>query len=203
VGFRNSSQHTQSLEHWFVSIPGLITVVPSTPYDMKGLLKSAIRSDNPVVVVEHKGLYFTEGPVPEEEYLVPLGVADVKRRGDDITILATSRMVLRALEAAEKLAEGGISCEVVDPRTLWPLDKDTIAESVRKTKRCLVVTESVAEGGWSGEAATVVMQECFGALTKPVRRLCGMRTGVPYGKLEQQVIPSSDDIVQSARDVLA
>ena len=203
VGFRNSSQHTQSLEHWFVSVPGLITVMPSTPYDVKGLLKSAIRNDNPVLIVEHKELYFTKGEVPENEYLVPLGVADTKRQGKDVTIVATSRMVLHALEAANTLAKDGIDCEVIDPRTLWPLDKDTIAHSVKKTGHCVVVTEAVAEGGWSGEAATVVMERCFSELRKPVKRICSMRTGVPYGKIEQMVIPRPEHIVSAVREILA
>ena len=203
VGFRNSSQHTQSLEHWFVSVPGLITVMPSTPYDVKGLLKSAIRNDNPVLIVEHKELYFTKGEVPENEYLVPLGVADTKRQGKDVTIVATSRMVLHALEAANTLAKDGIDCEVIDPRTLWPLDKDTIAHSVKKTGHCVVVTEAVAEGGWSGEAATVVMERCFSELRKSVKRVCSMRTGVPYGKIEKMVIPSSEHIVSAVREILA
>ena len=203
VGFRNSSQHTQSLEHWFVSVPGLITVMPSTPYDVKGLLKSAIRNDNPVLIVEHKELYFTKGEVPENEYLISLGVADTKRQGKDVTIVATSRMVLHALEAANTLAKDGIDCEVIDPRTLWPLDKDTIAHSVKKTGHCVVVTEAVAEGGWSGEAATVVMERCFSELRKSVKRVCSMRTGVPYGKIEKMVIPSSEHIVSAVREILA
>ena len=204
VGMRNSSQHSQSLENWFVNVPGLITVMPSTPYDMKGLLKSAIRSDNPVVIIEHKALYFTQGEVPEEEYLVPLGVADVKREGSDATIIATSWMVLHALAASEKLAEKGVSCEVVDPRTLWPLDKETIIESVNKTKHCVVVTEAPAEGGWSGEAAAVVQENCFDQLKKPVKRVCGMRTGVPYGKdLEKAVVPDDEWIIEAVNDVLS
>jgi len=203
VGMRNSSQHSQSLENWFVNVPGLITVMPSTPYDVKGLLKSAVRNDNPVVFVEHKALYFTKGEVPEDEYLVPLGVADVKREGQDVTIIATSWMVLHALEAAESLAAEGTSCEVVDPRTLWPLDKRTICESVSKTKRCVVVTEAPAEGGWSAEAATVVMENCFADLTKPVKRVCGTRTGVPYGKdLERAVVPNAEWIAAGVREVL-
>ena len=181
AGRRNSSQHSQCLENWFVYVPGLITVMPSTPYDVKGLLKSAIRDDNPVVFIEHKSLYFDKGEVPEEEYLIPLGVADVKRVGEDLTIVATSWMVSFALKAAEQLQEEGISCEVIDPRTLWPLDKDTIIKSVRKTGRCMVVTEASAEGGWSGEVSSVVHEHCFSDLRSPVKRHCGMRTGIPYG----------------------
>jgi len=204
VGMRNSSQHSQSLENWFVNVPGLVTVMPSTPYDVKGLLKSAIRDDNPIVFIEHKSLYPTEGAVPEEEYLIPLGVADVKREGTDVTIIATSWMVLHALRAAERLAEEGISCEVVDPRTLWPLDKETICNSVRKTGRCVVVTEAPAEGGFSGELATVVMENCFEALRKPVKRVCGMRTGIPYpAELEKAVVPDDGWIADAVCNVLA
>ena len=203
VGLRNSSQHSQSLENWFVNVPGLIVVMPSTPYDVKGLLKSAVRDDNPVVFIEHKALYFTKGEVPEEEYLVPLGVADVKREGKDVTIIATSWMVLHALKAAERLAQEGISCEVVDPRTLWPLDKETLVKSVSKTGRCVVVIEAPAEGGWSAEAATVVTENCFSELKKPVKRVCGMRTGIPYGKvLEKAVVPNDEWIMAGVREVL-
>ena len=132
AGRRNSSQHSQCLENWFVYVPGLITVMPSSPYDVKGLLKSAIRNDNPVVFIEHKALYFDKGEVPEGKYLIPLGKAEVKRTGEDVTIIATSWMVSFALKAAEQLQEEGISCEVIDPRTLWPLDKETITRSVKK-----------------------------------------------------------------------
>jgi len=204
AGRRNSSQHSQSLENWVVNVPGLITVMPSTPYDVKGLLKSAIRNDNPVVFIEHKCLYFDKQEVPEEEYLIPLGQADIKRAGDDVTIIATSWMVTFALQAAEQLAEEGISCEVIDPRTLWPLDKETIIQSVKKTGRCLVVTEAPAEGGWSGEASSVVHEHCFGDLKKPVKRHCAIRTGIPYGSvLERQVIPSEDSIMEAVRELVA
>lgn len=202
-GMRNASQHSQNFENWFVNVPGLITVMPSTPYDMKGLLKTAVRNDNPVLIIEHKALYFSKGEVPDEEYLVPFGVADVKRQGTDVTIIATSWMVLRALEAAEKLAKEGVSCEVIDPRTLWPLDKETIADSVNKTGHCVVVTEAPAEGGWSGEVATVVMEECFSKLKKPVKRVCGMRTGVPYGtELEKTVVPNDQWVIDAVKELL-
>jgi len=203
VGRRNSSQHSQSLENWFVGIPGLIVVMPATPYDIKGLLKSAVRNDNPVVFIEHKALYFTKGDVPTEEYLVPLGVADVKRTGSDVTIIATSWMVRHALSAAEKLAAEGISCEVVDPRTLWPLDKQTIIDSVRKTRRCIVVTEAPVEGGWSGEAAAVVQEHCFHELEMPVKRVGGMRTGIPFGPvLERLVVPGEETIIDAVREMM-
>lgn len=203
AGRRNSSQHSQSLENWFVGIPGLIVVMPATPYDVKGLLKSAVRNDNPVVFIEHKALYFTKGDVPTEEYLVPLGVADVKRPGSDITIVATSWMVLHALSAAEKLAAEGISCEVVDPRTLWPLDTQTIVDSVRKTRRCMVVTEAPVEGGWSGEAAAVVQEHCVGDLRCPVKRIGAVRTGIPYGPvLERLAVPSEETIASAVREMV-
>jgi pyruvate/2-oxoglutarate/acetoin dehydrogenase E1 component len=144
-----------------------------------------------------------KGEVPEEEYLVPLGVADVKRKGEDVTISATSWMVLHALAAAEKLSKERISCEVIDPRTLWPLDKEVLVKSVSRTGRCVVVTEAPAEGGWSAEASTVVTENCFSKLKKPVKRVCGMRTGVPYGKdLERAVVPNDEWIIAGVREVL-
>ncbi|MGQ9607876.1 MAG: alpha-ketoacid dehydrogenase subunit beta [bacterium] len=203
VGMRNSSQHSQSLENWFVNVPGLIVVMPSTPYDVKGLLKSSIRNDNPVIFIEHKSLYFTKGEVPDGEYLVPLGVADIKRKGNDVTIIATSWMVLHAVSAAEKLAKEGISCEVVDPRTLWPLDKETLMNSVSKTGHCVVVTEAPAEGGWSAEAIAVIMEGCFDRLKKPVKRVCGMRTAIPYGTvLEKAVVPNEEWIINGVYEVI-
>jgi pyruvate dehydrogenase E1 component beta subunit len=203
VGFRNSSQHSQSLENWFINVPGLVVVMPSTPYDVKGLLKAAVRDDNPVVFIEHKAVYRNKGPVPKEDYLIPLGVAEVKRPGRDLTIVANSWMVLHALAAAEELAKAGIDCEVVDPRTLYPLDEETIAASVRRTGLCLVVNEAPAEGGFSATVAAVVAERCFGQLKKPVRRLCGQRTGIPYDKdLERAVVPGVQDVVREAKALL-
>ncbi len=203
AGRRNSSQHSQSLENWFVNIPGLIVVMPSSPYEIKGLMKSAVRNDNPVIFIEHKSLYFSKEDIPVEEYLIPLGKARIKRQGNDITIIATSWMVTFALNAAEQLAEEGISCEVIDPRTIWPLDKETIITSVKKTKHCLVVTEAPAEGGWSAEAASVVHENCFDCLRKPVKRNTGLRTGIPYGPiLELQVIPSAEKIAADVRELI-
>ena len=203
AGRRNSSQHSQSLENWFVNVPGLIVVMPSSPYEIKGLLKSAVRNDNPVIFIEHKSLYFSKEDIPVEEYLIPLGIANVKREGDDVTIIATSWMVSFAMGAARRLFQEGISCEVIDPRTLWPLDNETILKSVRKTKHCIVVTEAPAEGGWSAEAATIVNQNCFKDLKKPVRRITGMRTGIPYGSvLEMQVIPNEGKIVEGVRQLI-
>jgi len=203
AGRRNSSQHSQSLENWFVNIPGLIVVMPSSPYDIKGLLKSSVRNDNPVMFIEHKSLYFAKEAVPTEEYLIPLGKANVKREGEHVTIVATSWMVGFAMDAAEQLAQEGISCEVIDPRTIWPLDEETIIKSVNKTKRCIVVTEAPAEGGWSSEVASIVSEQCFYILEKPVKRNTGMRTGIPYGPvLELEVIPSVKTIVWDVRELV-
>jgi len=203
VGFRNSSQHSQSLENWFVNIPGLVVVMPSTPYDVKGLLITAIRDDNPVIFIEHKALYRTKGLVPEDDYTLPLGKADVKRTGQDVTIIANSWMVLHALEAAEALAKEGIDCEIIDPRTLYPLDEETLIKSVKKTGRCLVVNEAPAAGGWSGEGAAVIMENCFLDLKKPVKRVTGMRTGIPYDKdLERMVVPTVQAIIENTRSLL-
>ena len=203
VGYRNSSQHSQTLESWFVNVPGLIVVTPSTPCDVKGLLKSAIRDDNPVIFIEHKAMYREKGPVPEEEYLIPLGEADVKREGKDLTIVANSWMVIHALAAAEELAGEGIECEVVDPRTLYPLDSEVIARSVKKTGLCLAVNEAPAEAGFSAEIAAVVNEQCFSDLKKPVKRLTGQRTGIPYDKnLERMVVPGTVDVIREAKILL-
>jgi pyruvate dehydrogenase E1 component beta subunit len=203
VGFRNSSQHSQSLENWFVNVPGLVVVMPATPYDAKGLLKAAIRNENPVLVIEHKAVYRNKGPVPEDDYVLPLGVADIKREGSDLTIVANSWMVLHALAAAEELSKEGFSCEVVDPRTLYPLDEQKIYDSVKKTGLCLVVNEAPASGGWSGEVSAVVMEHCFNSLKKPVKRLTGMRTGIPYDKdLERAVVPGVKEVIEAAKSLL-
>ncbi len=204
VGTRNSSQHSQSLENWFVNVPGLLVVMPATPYDAKGLLKAAIRDDNPVIFIEHKGLYRIKGPVPREDYLVPLGLAEVRREGTDLTIVANSMMVHHAMGAAEELAREGVSAEVVDPRTLYPLDEEAIYRSVRKTGRCMVVNEAPAAGGWAGEVSALVGEHCFRDLHKPVRRVTGRRTGIPYGKdLERLAVPGVRDIIDAARSLMS
>ena len=202
VGMRNSSQHSACYENWFTAVPGLVVVAPSTPADMKGLLTTAVRSDNPVVLIEHKMLYFTKGEVPVGEYTVHFGVADVKREGKDLTIIATSWMVVNALKAAEELEKEGISCEVVDPRTLWPLDRETLVNSARKTGRCMVVGEAPAEGSVAADIASVVAEGAFSELKKPVKKVCGMRTGIPYGKIEREVVPSPGWIVEAARELM-
>jgi 2-oxoisovalerate dehydrogenase E1 component len=202
-GRGNAAQHSQSLEMWYVHIPGLIVIQPSTPYDAKGLLKSAIRDDNPVVFVEHKLLYNTSGPVPDEEYLIPIGVADVKRAGDDVTIVATSRMVLFALQAAETLAAQGIQAEVIDPRTLKPLDVETIVGSVEKTGRLVVVSEGHRTGGFTAEVAARVQREAFDWLDAPIMQVATEDVPLPYnGRLELEAIPTEQDIVNAALEVV-
>jgi pyruvate/2-oxoglutarate/acetoin dehydrogenase E1 component len=202
-GRGNAAQHSQSLEMWYVHVPGLIVVQPSTPYDAKGLLKSAIRNDNPVIFIEHKLLYNTTGPVPEEEYLVPIGVADVKREGRDVTIVATSRMVLFALKAAEMLAERGVDAEVIDPRTLKPLDLETIVRSVQKTGRLVVVNEGALTGGFTAEVAARVQRAAFDWLDAPILQVASEDVPLPYsGVLELEAIPSEQDIVNAALEAL-
>jgi pyruvate dehydrogenase E1 component beta subunit len=203
VGFRNSSQHSQSLENWFVNVAGLVVVMPSTPYDAKGLLKSAIRNDNPIVFIEHKALYRQKGEVPEDDYAIPIGQADIKRSGNDLTIVANSWMVTHALEAAEELTGDGISCEVIDPRTLYPLDEEKICESVKNSGLCIVVNEAPAAGGWSGDVASIITEQCFSDLKKPVMRITGMRTGIPYDKdLERQVVPGVKDVIKGVKELM-
>jgi pyruvate/2-oxoglutarate/acetoin dehydrogenase E1 component len=202
-GRGNAAQHSQSLEMWYVHIPGLIVIQPSTPYDAKGLLKSAIRDDNPVIFIEHKLLYNTSGPVPDEEYLIPIGVADVKRAGDDVTIVATSRMVLFALQAAETLAAQGIQAEVIDPRTLKPLDMGTIVRSVEKTGRLVVVSEGHRTGGFTAEVAARVQREAFDWLDAPIMQVATEDVPLPYnGRLELEAIPTEQDIVDAALEVV-
>lgn len=199
-----AEHHSQSLENWFVHIPGLKVVMPSTPYDAKGLLIAAIRDDNPVVFVEHKLLYKTKGPVPEELYEIPLSTAEVKREGRDLTIIATSIMVQRSLEAAEQLAEEGIEVEVIDPRTLRPLDEEPIVQSVIKTGRVLIVHEAVKTGGFGGELAAIIAEsEAFGYLDSPIVRLAGREIPIPYNRnLEYHAVPQVEDIVAKARDIV-
>ena len=196
-----AAQHSQSLEAWFVHAPGIKVVAPSTASEAKGLLVSSIRDNNPVIFMEHKLLYRTKGPVPEELYNLPLGVADVKREGRDLTIVAYSIMVPRALEAAEKLAAEGIDIEVVDPRTLKPLDAETIVRSVSKTGRVLIVHEAPTIGGVGGELAAVIADsQAFDFLDAPIRRLGGRNVPIPYNRtLEAAAVPQVDDIVAAAR----
>ena len=203
-GIRLAAQHSQSLEAWFTHVPGLVVAAPSTPYDSKGLLVEAIRDDNPVIFLEQKLLYVgATGPVPEELYAIPLGKADIKREGTDVTVVATSAMVPRALSAATVLERDGISVEVVDPRTLQPLDEDTILASVRKTNRLLVVHEACVRGGFGAEVAAMVGAKAFDHLDAPVARLGAPHTPMPYNdRLELEVIPSQERIVEAVRALL-
>ena len=194
-----AAQHSQSLEAWFCHIPGLKVVAASTPYDVKGLLKSSIRDNNPVIFVEQKLLYRVKGEVPEEEYTIPLGKADIKREGTDVTVVTYGRMLQRVLEAAEEAEKDGISVEVVDPRTLVPLDTETIIKSVMKTGRLIVVNEAVKTGSFAGEIVSrVVESEAFDYLDSEVIRLSGKDTPIPYNpKLEASVVPNKDDIKEA------
>jgi pyruvate dehydrogenase E1 component beta subunit len=199
-----AEQHSQSLEAWFCHVPGLKVVIPSTPYDAKGLLKSAIRDDNPVIFIEQKLLYRTKGPVPEGDWSVPLGVADVKRPGRDATILTYGRMVQRSLAAAERLAAEGAEVEVIDLRTLRPLDTETVIESAARTGRLMIVHEACRTGGFGGELAAVVAESpAFHYLDAPIRRVCGMDVPIPYNRhLEAGVVPTEETIVEGLRDLL-
>ena len=200
-----AAQHSQSPEAWFCHVPGLKVVVPSTPYDAKGLLISAIRDDNPVMFFEQKLLYRQKGPVPEEEYNVPLGVAEVKRAGKDLTIITYGRMLPLCLEVAENLAQEGIDIEVIDPRTLIPLDKETLVVSARKTGKVLIVHEAVQTGGFGGEIyATIGESEAFFYLDAPIKRLGGLDVPIPYSlELEREVVPTVDSITQAVYQLMS
>ena len=199
-GRSSAAQHGNSLEAWFCHVPGLFVATPATPYDAKGLLKTAIRMDDPVLFIEHKLLYLTTGHVPTEEYTIPFGVAEVKTIGDDVTIVANSLMVSFALEAAAELQKEGISAEVIDPRTLVPLDEDTILESVQKTNRLVVVNEGVERCGWGAELAALVQKKAFSDLDAPVERVCTRNVPLPFQPdLEEYVLPTVADIVRASK----
>jgi 2-oxoisovalerate dehydrogenase E1 component len=202
-GIRLAAQHSQSLEAWFTHVPGLVVVAPSTPYDAKGLLAAAIRDDNPVIFLEHKALYATKGPVPPEPYVIPLGKADVKRAGTDVTVVATQAMVARALAAAADLEKEGISVEVIDPRTLVPLDEATILASVVKTHRLVIAHEAVKRGGFGAEISALVAEKAVDELDAPIVRVGARSVPMPYNDgLERQTIPTQADIVAAIRQVL-
>ena len=204
AGLSAAAQHSQSLEAILCHIPGLKVVYPSNPYDMKGLMTSCIREDNPTVMIKHKRLLGMTGDVPEESYVVPLGEAKVTREGADVTVVAWGRMANEALDAAEKLADDGIDCEVIDPRTLQPLDTDTIVESVRKTNRAIIVHEAVRFGGFGGEVASQIQEFAFDHLDAPVARVAAPFTPVPFSPaLEQHYLPSAASIADGIRDVMA
>lgn len=199
-----AAQHSQSLENWLVHVPGLKVVMATTPYDVKGLLKTAVRDDNPVVFIETKTCYNRKGEVPEGEYTIPFGVADVKRQGKDVTILATGIMVHRSLEAAELLAKEGIDVEVIDPRTLVPFDKETLVKSVIKTGKLIIVHEACKRGGFGGEVAAEIMDsEAFDYLDAPIKRVAGKNVPIPYCmELEKSAVPQVDDIVKAVREIV-
>jgi pyruvate dehydrogenase E1 component beta subunit len=202
-GLKLASQHSQSLEAWFVHTPGLLVAMPSTPYDAKGLLVTALHDPNPVVFLEHKLLYPTRGPVPEEQYTIPFGRADIKRPGTDATIVATGLMVSKSLAAADLLAAEGIQAEVVDPRTLVPLDKTTIIESVKKTGRLVVVHEAVKRGGFGAEIAGIIAEEAFDYLDGPIKRVAGRNVPIAFNEvLEKKAIPDVENIVAAARSLV-
>ncbi len=204
AGVNIASHHSQSLEAWFMHTPGLLVAVPSTPYDAKGLLKTAIRGSNPVFFVEHKLLYPVKGLIPDEEYTVPFGVADVKHEGKDVTIVATLFMVHKALGAAEQLSKEGISVEVVDPRTLSPLDTRTVTKSVRKTGRLVVVSEDCKTAGVSAEIAAVVAEEALDYLDAPIKRVAEPDTPIPFSpSMEKFVIPDEKKIIQAVKSVVS
>jgi pyruvate dehydrogenase E1 component beta subunit len=198
-----AAQHSQAFESWFVHVPGLVVVMPSTPRDAKGLLKSAIRDDNPVIFMENEVLYNQKGEVPEEEYTIPLGLGEVKRPGTDVTIVAWSRSVQFATQAAEILAKDGIEAEIVDPRTLRPLDEDVIFESVRRTNRCVVVEEGWRYAGFGAEVADRVQRECFDDLDAPVVRVTAADVPMPYSRmLEKAYLPQPEKVVDAVKQVL-
>jgi pyruvate dehydrogenase E1 component beta subunit len=197
---RSAAQHSQSLHAWLSHVPGLKVAMPSTPYDAKGLLKTAIRDENPVVFFEDKMMYKLKGPVPEEDYTIPFGVADVKREGEDITIVATSSMVQVALGAAEMLEKVGVSAEVIDPRTTWPLDEKTLVESAKKTSRAIVVDEGYGRYGVTGEMASVIAEGAFYSLDAPVKRIGAMHVPVPFSPpLEDVTVPTEQMVFEAAR----
>jgi pyruvate/2-oxoglutarate/acetoin dehydrogenase E1 component len=203
AGTSTGCSHSQSLEAWVVHCPGLKVVMPSTPADAKGLLKTAIRDDDPVIFFEHRLLYATKGKVPDEEYLIPLGQAEVKRTGRDVTVVATATMVQKALEAAEDLSKEGIEIEVVDPRSLLPLDRETLIGSIKKTGRLLIAHEASKTGGIGGEIAAIAAKEAFGYLDAPIERVCAPDVPVPFSPpLEQFYIPKKEDIVNTARKMM-
>jgi len=201
--FQVSSQHSQALESWFAYFPGLKVVMPSTPADAKGLLKTSIRDDDPVVFIEQERMYGNKGEVPDDpDFTIPLGVADIKRAGDDVTIVARSLMVPVALKAADQLEQQGVSCEVIDPRTIRPLDIDTIVASVKKTNRVVVAEESHPFCGVGAEISTEIMERAFDFLDAPVKRVSGADVPMPYAKnLEDLAIPTVGHIVAAVREV--
>jgi pyruvate dehydrogenase E1 component beta subunit len=203
VGKGLSAQHSQSLESWFYHIPGLKVVMPSMANDAKGLLKTAVRDNGPVIFIEHKMIYPVKGPVPEKEYTIPFGKADIKRKGKDVTVFAYSNMVLRSLEAAEELERNNVGCEVIDPRTLVPLDIDAVIDSVKKTGRLVIVSEACRRGSVASDISARVTEKAFGYLKAPVKIVAGLDTPIPYNSiLEEASIPQKADIIKAVKELL-
>jgi len=203
LGRMHGAQHSQFYPSIFFQVPGLKVVLPSTPYDAKGLLKASIRDDNPVVFVESGALYRTKGLVPEEEYVLPLGKCDIKRNGDDLTIVAVSRVVGEAMAAAAKLEEQGITAEVIDPRTIQPLDSNTIVESVKKTGRLIVASDDVKSGGIGSEIAAIVVEEAFDSLDAPILRVASADMPIPFSPpLEQAYMANAQKIMEAAKRLI-
>lgn len=204
AGIRCAYQHSQSIEPWLMNVPGLVVVAPATPYEAKGLLVSAIRSNNPVIFLEHKGLYNTKGEVPEELYSLPLYKANIEREGTDITIVASMTMLNFAKKAAEEMSKAGLSCEVINPRTLFPMDKETIINSVAKTGRLVVIQEGPKFMGYGAEIGSMVYEDVFEYLKAPIRRVTSLDTPVPFAPvLEDYVMPQYSDVLKACREVMA
>ena len=202
AGRGNAAQHSQSLEAWYYHIPGLKVVMPSTPYDAKGLLKSAIRDDNPIVFIEHKLLYSTKGKVPDKEYTIPIGKADIKKTGSDLTVIATSNMVPKVLSVSDKL-RNNISIEVIDPMTLVPLDINTIISSIKKTNKLVIVQEAVRRGGVASDIVSYIVEEAFDCLDYPVKIIAGSNTVIPYNHiLERYSIPNEERIEREIQNMV-
>jgi pyruvate/2-oxoglutarate/acetoin dehydrogenase E1 component len=200
---RAAEQHSQCLESWFMHVPGLKTVIPSTPYEAKGMMKTAINDPNPVMFIEHKKLLPMKGEVPEEEYTIPFGVADIKKEGRDVTLIAISYVVHLALKAAEELEKEGISVEVVDPRSLYPFDKETVLNSAKKTGRVVIAHEAHVSGGVGAEIAAIIAEEAFGYLDSPIKRVGAKWAPIPFPSvLEDYVLPGADDIKKAVKEVL-
>ena len=200
---RAAGQHSQSLEGWFTQVPGLKVVMPSTPHDAKGLLTASLRDNNPVLYIEHKVLYGTSGPVPEEEYLIPLGEAEVKKEGTDVTLISYSLMLQKTLAAAEQLAGDGVSAEVVDLRTLSPLDHDTLAQSVQKTHRAVVIQEAYESAGMASQVIKSLMDSSFDYIDAPIKTVAAPDTVIPFSPiLEDHMLPNEDKIIQAAREIM-
>jgi pyruvate dehydrogenase E1 component beta subunit len=202
MGFFFGAQHSQCVDGWFMNTPGLKIAIPSNAYDAKGLLKTAIRDDDPVLFLEHKACVFMKGEVPEEEYTVPFGQAKIVRPGTDVTIVAMQKMVWDSLEVAEELQKEGVSVEIIDPRTLIPLDKETIFNSVKKTGRVVIANEGPKRGGVSGEISAVITEDCFPYLKAPIKRVGAANYPIPFGPNEVHVLPNKDDIIAAVRAIV-